>query len=106
MNSSYFNAFDIIYDYTFFCAINPERRKKYAEKINLLLKAEGKLFAILFPVENKEGGPPFGINVIEFYENISRFLTLEFSSKRIDSIKPRRGREVLQIYINKKNNYH
>ncbi len=101
LDSIYKNQFDYIYDYVTYCSISPERRKVYAEKISNLLKQNGKLVALLFPVEERGGGPPFAVNVQEFYSLFSPHLQLKFSSNRINSIKPRMGREVLQIYINK-----
>ena len=97
----YKNYFEYVYDYVTYCSVIPERRKEYAEKISALLKPGGKLIALLFPVEEREGGPPFAVNVSEFYDLFSDHLTLRFSSKKINSIKPRKGREVLQIYIKK-----
>ncbi len=101
LNYSFENKFDIVYDYTTFCAVNPKRRNEYAETVSSILKPGGKLLALLFPVEKREGGPPYGIDVIEFYKLFSKYLKLEFSSKQINSIKPRRGREVLQVYVKK-----
>ncbi len=99
LSEKYFNSFDFIYDYVFYCAIDPERRIEYADLISKLLKPSGKFIAVLFPVDNRTGGPPFSVNPIKFYENFSRHLKLEFSSRMIDSIKPRKGREILQIYV-------
>ncbi len=59
LDSIYKNQFDYIYDYVTYCAINPERRKEYAAKISNLLKQNGKLVALLFPVEERGGGPPY-----------------------------------------------
>lgn len=98
LDSAYTEQFDLVYDYVMYCAINPERRKEYAKKISTLLKVDGKLLALLFPVEKREGGPPYGISVTEFYKNFSEFLKLELATKNINSIKPRAGREVLHIY--------
>jgi methyl halide transferase len=99
LEEEYFNSYDYVYDYTSYCAINPTRRKEYAEIISRCLKPGGKLIALLFPVDGREGGPPFNVDVIEFYKLFSSFLKLDFSSRRINSIKPRKGREVLQIYV-------
>lgn len=95
------NAFDYVYDYTTYCAISPLRRKEFLSEISKLLKPEGKLIAHLFPVEKKDGGPPFGIDLLEFYNFASEFFNLVISTKQIPSIKPRAGREVLQIYRKK-----
>ncbi len=101
LDSSYNNYFDYVYDYVMFCAILPARREEYASKVASLLKPGGQFVIFLFPVEDRQGGPPFAVNVIEFYDLFSRHLQLKFSSKEINSIKPRKGREVLQIYLKK-----
>ncbi len=97
----YAEHFDYVYDYVTYCAFNPERRREYAGTIGRLLKPGGKLIALLFPVEDRKGGPPYAVNLNEFYELFSEHLQLKFSSRNINSIKPRRGREVLQVYIKK-----
>lgn len=101
LDSVYEKYFDYVYDYVTYCSILPESRKEYAEKTGRLLKEGGKLIAILFPVEERKGGPPYAVDVKEFYELFSEHLQLKFSSKNLNSIKPRRGREVLQVYIKK-----
>lgn len=93
--------YDIIYDYVMYCAINPERRKEYAEKITKLLTDNGLFVAIFFPVENKTGGPPFGVEMNEVENIFGKNLELILSTTEINSIKPRAGREHLQIYKKK-----
>lgn len=94
----YNNKFDFVYDYTTYCAFNPQRRKEYAKKLYNILKPNGKVVAILFPVEKRAGGPPFGIDNLETYKLFSEYFSLQYFSKIINSIKPRRGRELLHIY--------
>ncbi len=101
LDSIYSEHFDYVYDYVTYCSIIPERRKEYAGIIGKFLKLGGNFIVILFPVEERKGGPPFAVDVKEFYELFSEHLQLKFSSKKINSIKPRRGREVLQVYIKK-----
>jgi methyl halide transferase len=101
LSDDYNESFDFVYEYTTYCAINPERRKEFALKLSSLLKKGGRLASILFPVDKKEGGPPFSIDVKEFYKNFSEYLQLEFHNRQINSIKPRKGREILQVYIKK-----
>jgi methyl halide transferase len=95
------NEFDLVFDYTSYCAINPKRRREYFIKLTEILKPCGKLIIILFPIDQREGGPPFSIDVPEFYKLFREGFYLEFSSRRIDSIKPRKGKEILQVYIRK-----
>lgn len=90
--------YDYVFEYTTYCAINPARRKDYVEKISSLLKPGGRLIALLFPIDGREGGPPYNIDVEEAFSLFSRYLRLELYSKKIDSVKPRTGREVLHIY--------
>jgi len=101
LDSVYVNYFDYVYDYVTYCAVDPARRAEYAEKISAILKPGGKLIALLFPVEKREGGPPFAVDVQQFYDLFSAYLCLKLSSRKINSIKPRKGREVLQIYLKK-----
>ena len=98
LTDQYSSKFDVIYDYVTFCAIEPVRREEYVELLKKLLKTGGKFIALLFPVENREGGPPFGINLENTKIIFTKHLKLLSSSVEIDTIKPRKGREVLQIY--------
>ncbi len=101
LGKEYDENFDLVYEYTTYCAINPGRRKEFAKKISSLLKKDGKLITVLFPVDDREGGPPFRIEPIEFYKNFSEYLSLELSTKQINSVKPRAGNEILQVYVKK-----
>lgn len=98
LTDEYKCKYDFIYDYTTYCAINPERREEYIKTLYKLLKPGGKVVAILFPVEKREGGPPFEINSIETYKLFSKYFILQYFSKKLKSIKPRAGREVLHVY--------
>jgi len=99
LDEKYANYFDSIYEYTTYCAINPERRDEFARQISRLLKPGGKYLTILFPVEDRAGGPPFGINPVEVYKIFSKYLKLSFFTREVNSIKPRKNREVIQLYI-------
>ena len=96
--------YDYIFDYVTYCSFDPIRRREYAKTIFSLLNDSGRFVFILFPVEKREGGPPFGIDEDETKNIFSKFLTLELSEKDINSIKSRRGREILHIYQKLKHN--
>lgn len=98
LSDKYSNAFEIIFDYVTYCAIDPKRRKEYSEKIYKLLEPKGIFAIILFPIEKRIGGPPFEVDVSEATELFSEKLELLLSTDKINSIKPRKGRELLQIY--------
>ncbi len=51
--------FDLIWDYTFLCAIPPDTRTRWAETMARLLAPEGELITLIFPVGGDFGdGPP------------------------------------------------
>ena len=58
-------SFDIVLEYTCFCAIDPARRKDYIEMVNHILKPEGELVGLLFPIDKdpNDDGPPFGVDL-------------------------------------------
>uniref|UniRef100_A0A832DK75 Methyltransferase domain-containing protein n=1 Tax=Ignavibacterium album TaxID=591197 RepID=A0A832DK75_9BACT len=98
LNDDHLNSYEVIFDYVTYCAIDPSRRKEYADKIYQLLKTNGVFAIILFPIEKRIGGPPFAVDVEEATNLFSEKLELVVSTSEINSIKPRKGRELLQIY--------
>ena len=50
LNQSLFNQFDYIIEYTCFCAINRARRFDYIAIMNNLLKKNGELIGLFFPI--------------------------------------------------------
>ncbi|XRE43495.1 hypothetical protein ACIVBQ_001699 [Tenacibaculum discolor] len=61
-------TFDVIIEQTFFCAINPKLRSKYAQKVHELLNDGGKLIGLLFDAVLNEDHPPFGGSKREYEE--------------------------------------
>lgn len=98
LDENHLQSYEIIFDYVTFCAIDAARREEYANKIFQLLKPKGIFAIILFPIEKRIGGPPFAIDVDEATKLFSAKLELILSTDKINSIKPRKGRELLQIY--------
>ena len=85
--------YDLILEQTFFCAIPPELRPAYVQKMKALLKPNGILAGLLFN-RSFEGGPPFGGSVQE-YEVLFQPYCSEFSvTPCLNSIAPRLGTEV------------
>ena len=56
------DAFDLIIEQTFFCALNPNLRENYAQKMHQLLKVKGTLAGLFFSVPLYTDRPPFGGN--------------------------------------------
>ncbi|OTB18792.1 hypothetical protein K445DRAFT_307680 [Daldinia sp. EC12] len=56
-------GFDLIYDYTFLCALVPEMRKDWARRMRELLAPTGVLICLEFPLykDLRASGPPWGL---------------------------------------------
>ncbi|KAL3265158.1 hypothetical protein ABHI18_000063 [Aspergillus niger] len=55
--------FDIIYDYTFLCALHPDMRRQWAARMAGLLRDDGYLVCLEFPLYKDPAllGPPWGL---------------------------------------------
>jgi methyl halide transferase len=70
-------AFDFVYDYTFFCAIAPAMRPAWGARMAALVKPGGLLFCLQFPLGVYAGradddyatGPPFRLDTA-FYDAV------------------------------------
>lgn len=92
-------SYDLIVEQTFFCAIDPILRPKYAKKMSELLKPTGRLVGLLFDREFV-GGPPFGGIKEEYVPYFSPYFDLKTIEKCTNSIPPRVGNE---LFINFEN---
>ena len=101
LNKKYNNKFDYIIEYTCYCAIPPEMRKKYIDVMYGLLKTKGELVGIFFPINKdlSEGGPPFGVNLEETIDNFSNKFKFIESIEHPLSIDPRKGNEQFVRFI-------
>jgi len=104
LNIDYFelnNSFDLVLEQTFFCALKPDLRTKYAEKMHQLLKPYGKLVGLLFNFELTESGPPFGGSATEYKSLFKDQFKIKTLEKSINSIKQRQGKELFFIFEKK-----
>jgi len=90
--------FDAVVEYTCYCAVDPERRAAYARSLRDALRPGGTLVALLFPVEEREGGPPFGIREEEITAVLGAGLDLFHLETPTQSVGPRLGRERLALF--------
>jgi SAM-dependent methyltransferase len=90
---SHQGEYDLIIEQTFFCALPPIMRQKYAWKMHDLLSENGTLSGLFFD-RTFEVGPPFGGSQEEYqflFKNAFHFIQLE---KSADSIAPRSNSEL------------
>ena len=94
-------SYDLIIEQTFFCAIDPALRAKYAVRMHALLKPGGKLAGVFFN-RSFEGGPPFGGNMAEYEEIFSGKFDIQTMQPCYNSISARAGTELFVIMFRKK----
>lgn len=97
--------FDLILEQTFFCALHPNLRTEYVNKMHQLLKTNGKLAGLLFNFELTDSGPPFGGNSIEYKKLFSDKFIIKTLEPSINSIKERKDKELFFIF-EKKTTWH
>ncbi|MNR87095.1 tellurite resistance protein TehB [compost metagenome] len=93
-------TYDLALEYTFYCAIDPSLRTAYRDQMARLLKPGGLLFGLFFPLTKPldAGGPPFGVRRDEVEASLSECFDLVMAEEPADSVKPRRGNEILMIW--------
>tara|TARA_B100000029_G_C17214132_1_gene829227 strand:- start:97 stop:696 length:600 start_codon:yes stop_codon:yes gene_type:complete len=96
----FIDTFDYVIEQTCFCAIHPNRRKDYRDLVQGILKQNGQLIGLWFPLDKKisEGGPPYGVSINEIKNLFNpnwEIMKEEFSN---DSVSSRVGREKLIIF--------
>ena len=94
-------SYDLIIEQTFFCALNPELRAKYVQKMLSLLSPKGKLIGLFFQFPLTEVGPPFGGSKEEYLNLFSTDFEIKTLETAYNSIKPREGNELFFIFTKK-----
>ena len=95
-------AFDVVLEQTFFCAIDPSLRPKYAAHMHQLLAPGGSLAGVWFnfPLDQ---GPPFGGSAEEYRGHLSPFFDLKVLEPCRNSMPGREGKELFIWAQAKKN---
>lgn len=86
--------YDLILEQTFFCAIDPSLRARYANKCFSLLNESGKVAGLMFGVEFEKAGPPFGGKKEDYVKLFEPLFNLLQFDNCTNSIKPRMGNEL------------
>jgi SAM-dependent methyltransferase len=91
------DAFDLIVEQTFFCAIHPNLREDYVVKMNQLLKPTGKLVGVMFNVPLFKDRPPFGGKKAIYLDYFKPYFKIATFKSCYNSHPSRQGRE---LFIN------
>jgi hypothetical protein len=93
----YERAFDGVWEYTCFCAIDPKRRAEYVHVMGAILRPGGWLLACFFPMRRRGAGPPFAVSEGEVRRLFTRGFRLE-RAYRPRSVRLRQGQEWMALF--------
>jgi methyl halide transferase len=97
LGRDYTAAFDGVWEYTCFCAIDPARREEYASVLHAILRPGGLLLACFYPLREGDDGPPFPVSRADIDRVLAgRFTVLE-AGPPARSVERRRGLEWLVL---------
>ena len=85
-------AFDVVWEHTCFCAIDPSRRDEYVDAVAASLRPRGRLFGLFFLIR-PETGPPFGATIEEIRARFARRFDIDVLRPADDSHEKRAGKE-------------
>ena len=94
--------FDLVWDYTFLCAIDPARRDAWAQRMAALVKPEGMLAALIFPVFDAPPdyeGPPWPLDPDAIVALVDGPFRLESLERMTKSRPERQGKEWLGLFV-------
>ena len=92
--------YDLVFEHTFLCAIDPSLRSSYGEMISRVLRPGGLFVVIVFPVNRprEEGGPPFALNLDDVREVLGSSFELRSHSPIECTREGREWREELAVF--------
>ena len=95
--------YDLIIEQTFFCALHPDFRPQYVNKMHGLLNKGGRIIGVLFNRVFEKDGPPFGGSVLEYQNLFNNDFEIQKMEECYNSIEARKGSEVF-INLKKQGN--
>jgi hypothetical protein len=98
--------FDVIWDYTFLCAIEPDQRANWAQRMWELCAPEGRLVTLIFPVvpddnsasTTTDPGPPYRLHPDVVADLLEGHFILQSLEPAPNSSPSRAGKEFLAIW--------
>lgn len=74
VNGELREGFDLVYDYTFLCALPPTLRPTWSDRMSSLLSPTGRLICLEFPTYKppSTGGPPWALPPVVYEEILTR----------------------------------
>ncbi len=97
---SFAGNFDIVFEHTFFCAVNPSRRNELINIWRNCLTEQGQVLGIFFVMDKKERAP-IGSSEWELRQRFKKHFHFLFWGRWHESIDKRQGLELF-VYMQKK----
>lgn len=91
-------AYDVVFEHTCFCAIDPAQRDAYVALVHGLLKPGGRLIAVFF-THDEAGGPPFATTAAEVRERFGPRFELAALTPAPASVTRREGLETFGVLV-------
>jgi SAM-dependent methyltransferase len=86
--------FDLVFEHTCYCAVDPQRRDELARAWRRVLMPQGRLLAVLFVMEKRDG-PPWGGNEWEVRERLRKGFNFLYWTRWRKSIERRTATELV-----------
>lgn len=100
LDQSYQKAFDLVFEHTCYCAIEPSRRQELVKVWKQVLHDQGQLMGIFFTMYKKQG-PPYGSSEWELRQRLKDAFQFIFWGRWQKSLPARQGKELF-IYAQKR----
>ncbi len=73
------DPFDLVFDHTFFCALDPADRPRFGAMVDRVLTYTGSLVSIVFPFGKpaSDGGPPWGFTTSDMATVLGEAFVME-----------------------------
>ncbi|KAK0526127.1 hypothetical protein OC834_004662 [Tilletia horrida] len=97
-------AMDLCFDHTFFCALPPSWRPRWAETYARIIMPGGVLIAVVYPIKGPNAGPdgpPFNVAPEHYKELLSADFELQWEGIPPKQKESRVGMEQVQIWKRK-----
>jgi SAM-dependent methyltransferase len=97
LGRDFVGAFDGVWEYTCFCAIDPARREDYARVLHTILRPGGLLLACFYPLREGGDGPPFPVSRADIDRALAGHFTVLEAGPPARSVERRQGLEWLVL---------
>ncbi len=96
LETQYFQQFDLVFDHTLYCAIDPNFRSDLVKTWERLLTDQGQILGVFFTMP-KVQGPPYGATEAEISQRIGSYFRTDFWMRSRVSAPSRMGTELIVL---------